>query len=350
VIVQDVQDLPAAASLPVDGPIPNTAIGCSALVSNTTGHGNTATGFGALLSNTTGEGNTASGAGALSHNTTGTGNTAIGFQALHENTTGSSNTASGESALFSNTTGFANTASGANALGTNTGGSGNTASGVGALLSNIDGDGNTASGFGALSSNTGGGFNTASGALALAELGVGSNNIAIGDSAGATLTTGNLNIYVGSPGGGDESNTIRIGDATTHDRAFIAGISAAMVMGEPVMVNADGQLGTLVSSRRFKEDIQDMGEASSGVLRLRPVTFRYKGALAEGNRTLEYGLIAEEVAEVQPNLVVYSRTAEVETVLYHKLVPMLLNELQKQHRQLAELKTRLEALETLTRP
>jgi hypothetical protein len=147
-----------------------------------------------------------------------------------------------------------------------------------------------------------------------------------------------------------EFNTIRIGNGK-HDRAFIAGISGVGVTGEPVavMINANGQLGTMLSSRRFKAEIHDMGEASSGALRLRPVTFRYQEALAAGSRTLEYGLIAEEVAEVQPDLVGYSRTGEVTTVQYHKLVPMLLNELQKQHRQLAELKARLEALERFAR-
>jgi len=124
------------------------------------------------------------------------------------------------------------------------------------------------------------------------------------------------------------------------------------VMGAAVMVNSLGQLGTVLSSRRFKEEIQDMREASSGLLRLRPVTFRYKEAFADGARPVQYGLIAEEVAEVHPDLVVYSRTGEVETVQYHKLVPMLLNELQKQHRRIdalqaenAELKARLEVVE-----
>jgi hypothetical protein len=261
------------------------------------------------------------------------------------------NTAIGCHALTSNTAGLANTAIGFDALFRNTTGSGNTASGADALEENTTGNFNTASGFDALENNTMGDNNTASGAYALDSLTSGSNNTALGFGAGEALETGSFNIYVDNAGVEEESNTIRIGTNGTHTNTFIAGISGVMVLetAQPVMVAADGQLGTVASSRRFKEEIQDMGEASRGVRRLRPVTFRYKGAPATGSRTLEYGLIAEEVAEIQPDLVVYSRTGEVATVQYHKLVPMLLNELQKQHREVAELKARLESLERFVR-
>ena len=277
-------------------------------------------------------------------------NTAIGTDAL-SSTTGTNNTASGAFALSSNTTGIGNTATGRDALFSNITGSGNTASGFLALSSNT-GSNNTANGQSALLNNTTGTDNTAFGQSALLNNDTGSGNIAIGANAGSALTTGSSNISIGNLGVAGESNTIRIGTSGTHTRAFIAGINGTPVMGAAVMVNSLGQLGTVLSSRRFKEEIQDMREASSGLLRLRPVTFRYKEAFADGARPVQYGLIAEEVAEVHPDLVVYSRTGEVETVQYHKLVPMLLNELQKQHRRIdalqaenAELKARLEAVE-----
>src|SRR5207249_2220069 len=197
-------------------------------------------------------------------------------------------------ALRNNTTGSQNTASGFNALLANMSGANNTATGQEALRNTI-GNNNTASGFQALLSNT-----------------TGSNNIAIGSAAGISLTGGDNNIYVGSLGptsGTDESNTIRIGNGS-QTRAFMAGISGTTVMGAAVMVNSSGQLGTVLSSRRFKEEIQDMGAATSGLLRLRPVTFRYKEAFADGTRAAQYGLIAEEVAEVYPDLVAYSGTGE----------------------------------------
>ena len=306
-------------------PPSNTAVGTGALASNTTGFFNTASGTNALASNTTGGSNTASGSGALRGNTTGGSNTASGSAALNRNTTGSFNTASGFFALLSNTTGFDNTASGRSALVNNTTGISNTAIGSGALQSNIAGNNNTAIGFG----------------------------------AGASQTTGSFNIYLDNSGVEAESNTIRIGALGVHTRAFIQGISGVSTAeaGTAVLIDSAGQLGTLSSSRRYKEEIHDMGEASSGLLRLRPVTFRYKEAFADGARRVQYGLVAEEVAGVYPDLVVYSLTGEVETVQYHKLNAMLLNELQKHHRRLdalkaenADLKARLEALERFVLP
>ena len=292
----------------------NTAVGGSALHSNTTGNVNTASGLGALYSNTEGTGNTANGVNALGNNTIGGNNTASGVDALRRNTTGNSNTASGALGLYFNTTGSQNTASGQQALYNNTTGANNTASGMLALQSNTTGSNNTAIGVGALSSNTTGG-----------------SNIAVGLNAGFGITTGISNIVIGNAGGA-ESNTIRIGN-TDQTRAFIAGISGVTSTGGvAVYVNSAGQLGTATSSRRFKDDIADMGETSSVLKQLRPVTFHYKADQNPKGRSLQYGLVAEEVEKVAPGLVARSANGEIETVFYQHLTPMLLNEYQKQQR------------------
>ncbi len=194
----------------------------------------------------------------------------------------------------------------------------NTSLGRGALNSNTTGDGNTASGVEALRSNTTGNYNTAGGADTLRNNTTGGFNLAIGDFAGSNLVTGDNNIYVGNSGESVESNIIRIGD-TDHTNAFIAGVQLV-----------------LASSRQFKQDIHDMDRASSDLMRLRPVTFRYKKEHDFGEGRLQYGLIGEEVAEVYPELVVYDDTGKVKTVEYQKLPSMLLNELQGQHRKLQE--------------
>ncbi len=292
----------------------NTASGNQALAGNTSGDANTASGNAALRANTTGSSNTASGARALLNNTTGTGNTASGVAALNGNTTGGHNTASGVAALASNTTGTSNTATGFQALASNTTGVRNTASGELALFRNTTGSDNTVSGFAALSKNTTGINNTANGVGTLTFNTTGSGNIALGYFAGSDATTGDNNIFIGNPGVAAESDTIRIGTGGVHMSAFIAGV--------PIVVP---------SSKRFKEDIRDMGQASTSLMRLRPVTFRYKKEYDAGDHRLQYGLIAEEVAEVYPELVVHDDTGRVRTVIYQELNVMLLNELQKQH-------------------
>jgi len=263
-----------------------------------------------------GGGNTASGVGALLNNTTGGNNTASGQGALLNNTTGGSNTASGDSALGNNTAGFQNTASGASALQSNTIGTQNTASGVAALQANTTGSQNTASGVAALQSNT-----------------TGANNVALGFNAGGNLTTGSFNIAIGSLGVAGEAATIRIG-STSQTRAFISGIRGVTTatVAIPVVVGTDGQLGTISSSRRVKDDIADMGEASGTLMKLRPVTFHYKSDKNPKGRTLQYGLVAEEVAKIAPGLVAHSADGKVETVYYQFLAPMLLNEYQRQQR------------------
>ncbi len=207
----------------------------------------------------------------------------------------------------------------------------------------------------ALANNTTGNSNTASGQNALENNTTGSNNIALGNDAGSSVTTGSANILIGNPGVAAESNTIRIGGGP-QTKAFIDGIrgvTTGVANAIPVLIDSSGQLGTVSSSRRYKEDIRDMADSSSGLMKLRPVTFRYTKAYANGDRPVQPGLIAEEVFEVFPDLVVHDSEGEIETVQYHKLIPMLLNELQKQERQnqiqgrrIAELMGRLSMLES----
>ena len=304
----------------------NTGLGENTLRNNTSGHLNTAVGSSSLFTNITGSRNTAVGVSSLQSNTIGERNTAVGDSALGKNTTGSRNTATGTSALLNNTTGDSNTARGVGALARNTTGSDNTANGVSALLFNSTGAGNTATGRSALFNNITGSSNTAVGDSALFRS-LGSDNIGIGFEAGGTLETGDNNIYIGHDGQTTESNTIRIGDGS-HTDAVIAGVSIVAP-----------------SSKRFKEDIHDMGEASSNLMGLRPVTFHYKKEYDAGDPRLQYGLIAEEVADVYPELVLNDETGKARTVLYQKLNVMLLNELQKQHQQIQELTERLTRLE-----
>jgi Chaperone of endosialidase len=301
--------------------------------------GNTAGGTGALQNNTDGFYNTADGFGALQNNTTGFGNTATGGYVLFNNITGGVNTASGLNALYSNITGSNNTATGAFAL-QNTTSSNNTAAGAYALFSTTNGGINTASGAFALENTTTGSFNTAYGGTALQFNTTGFNNIAVGYRAGVALTTGSHNIYLGNSGGtATESNTIRLGDVQT--RTFIAGIAGGLVSGSAVVIDNQGQVGIQASSSRYKRDIQPMGAHSRGLHHLRPVIFRYKDD-AQGER--QYGLIAEDVAHVYPELVTRGVSGEVEAVRYHEVIPMLLNEVQHQQRQVATQAQELAAL------
>ncbi len=327
----------------------NTAVGAYALDANTTGLFNVALGAEALGANTTANYNTAVGTLALDANTIGTRNTALGFRALSSNTTASSNTAIGDNALFSNTTGSYNVALGKDALSLNTTASFNTAFGAFALGVNTTGYQNVALGHDALGDNTTGGKNVAVGAGALAQS-TGIGNIAIGAGAGANVTTGIANIHIGNYGNSGDSNKLRIGSFQTE--TFIDGIHGNTTSGGvTVFVNSSGDLGTSTSSRRFKEDIADLGALSERLLALRPVSFRYtKEAAGEGERPLEYGLIAEEVAEVFPELVAYDEEGQPYTVRYHLLVPLLLNELQREQETVAALRARVEALERHSRP
>jgi Chaperone of endosialidase len=368
----------------------NTASGFEALFTNTTGRWNTAngaralnhnngdlntaTGNNALRDNQTGTRNTAAGAGALRMNTTGNFNTADGFHALLSNQVGSNNTATGVNALFSNTGsingatfGSFNTANGVNALFTNTTGFRNTAIGVSALSSNLDANENTALGADALMSNQFQGGNTAVGVRALsAQTQFGANNTAIGVDAlknnglppfgqapnantavgvGALFNnqSGLLNTALGVQAGFNVTtarNVIciaHIGQNVSFSTWIdnIYGVTTQSGITAPVIVSNTGQLGTVASSERFKKDITAMEKASEAILSLRPVTFHYK---TDTTGTPQFGLIAEEVAKVNPALVLPDKEGKPYSVRYDQVNAMLLNEFLKEHRKVEELK------------
>src|SRR5206468_6499931 len=318
----------------------NTAIGFDALYGNTTGDSNTATGSGALLSNTTGIRNTANGFAALASNTTGNRNTATGRGALGNNTTGNHNTANGHNALIFNSTGDSNTAIGTFAMVFNTTGNQNTVNGYGAMLFNTTGNQNTGTGYFAVYQNTTGNNNTGHGYSALLNNTTGVGNIALGSFAGANLTTGDNNIDIGNQGVAGEAGTVRIGTQGTHTATYVAGINGAGVMGVAVKINAAGQLGVGVSSERFKEEIKPMDKASGTIFALKPVSFRYKKDI-DSERTPQFGLVAEDVAKVNPDLVVRDADGKVYTVRYEAVNAMLLNEFLKEHRKVEKLEAAL---------
>ncbi|PYL76819.1 MAG: hypothetical protein DMF26_05555 [Verrucomicrobia bacterium] len=279
--------------------------------------------------------NTVQGDDALISNS-GSYNTAFGSHALFTNTTGSNNTGTGVGALYGNTTGTSNTATGSASLNFNTTGNNNTATGVSALQLNSTGNNNTATGVDALVSNTTGRTNTAAGQNALGHNTSGNSNIALGNNAGAKLTTGDENIEIGNRGVAGEHETIRIGEQGTQDATFIAGISGATVTGTAVVVNSSGQLGVAPSSRRFKQNIQTMGDASDILLALRPVTFEYKPDV-DPKGVSQFGLMAEEVEKVNPDLVARDDEGKPYTVRYDAVNAMLLNEFLKEHRKVEQL-------------
>jgi hypothetical protein len=287
----------------------NTVLGDDALVNNVSGVANTAVGGIALEFNTEGHYNTAIGFGALQFNQTGIENTAIGYGALPNNSNGQYNTATGRSALYYNTTGSNNTASGYRALETNTTGKFNTAIGGGALVSNVTGN----------------------------------NNIAMGFQAGARVR-GHNNIAIGNQGAARDSGAIRLGTTGTHTNAYIAGISGVTVpTGVPVIVDADGHLGTTTSSARYKEAIQPMDKASEAILALKPVTFRYKHDL-DPDGIPQFGLVAEDVEKVDPDLVARDEQGKPYTVRYEAVNAMLLNEFLKEHRTVQQQQEEIAAL------
>ena len=312
-----------AVSPAPDGGYPNftTAEGDKALFSLSTGAGNTGLGWHSLFLDATGSFNTAVGVGTLVLNTADQ-NTAIGVGALLSNTTGPINTANGALALFHNTTGNANTAIGYQALFNNTNAGVNTAVGSQALESNMLGNLNTAIGGGALASSING-LNTAVGAGALA-LSTGVGNTALGESAGGNVNTANNVIAIGTLGA-DVSNSCFIGN--------IRGTTTTQNDAIPVLIDSAGQLGTASSSRRYKTDIKPMDKASECLLGLKPVSFRYK---VHKDITPQFGLIAEQVAEVNPDLVIYDADGKPYTVRYDAVNAMLLNEFLKEHKAFVE--------------
>jgi hypothetical protein len=347
----------------------NTAIGIDALYANTNGYYNTANGADALFSNTSGYENTANGTGALFSNTSGYENTANGTDALYSTTNGYENTANGYQALFFNTSGNENTATGFGALAFSTNGSDNTADGWSALGSLKSGSDNTGDGNGALGNTIGGGNtavgseafagyfdigkamnnNTAIGANSLPYLQTGDNNtavgwnslngltsgnknIALGYLAGQNVSAGTNNIEIGNAGDDSDNSTIRIGTEGTQTNTFIAGIhSATAASGVAVYVNSSGQLGTLTSSRRYKDHIQGMDQASDVLYALKPVTFKYKPGI-DPQGIPQFGLVAEDVEKVAPDLVAYDDQGKIFTVRYQAVDAMLLNEFLKEHR------------------
>ncbi|HEY2569179.1 MAG TPA: tail fiber domain-containing protein [Candidatus Udaeobacter sp.] len=301
----------------------NTAIGIFSLLSLTDGSFCTGVGAGALLTNTAAE-NTATGAAALFSNTTGSENTANGGFALFSNTEGGANTAIGNQALLNNTSGNDNTASGRQALLFNTTGGSNTAIGESCLFNNVDGGANTAIGLNALQNNTHGSNNTAIGLNALGGSSSGSHNVGLGDGAGVNVTSA--------------SNVICIGaDGNNIDNACYIGqiFGATSSGGTAVFVNSNGRLGTATSSRRFKDDIKPMDKASEALFALKPVTFHYKREIDPAG-TSQFGLIAEQVERVNPDLVVRDQKGKPYTVRYDQVNAMLLNEFLKAHRKIQE--------------
>jgi len=316
------------------------------MLNNTTGNNNTAIGAGVLFSNNADD-NTAIGADALSHNTTGSSNVAVGSGALLGNQTLNNNTAVGFKALANNIgdTGSGlseNTAVGANALLNNTTGFTNAATGVSALKNNTEGGDNTANGFAALRNNTTGNNNTAVGWEALFNNTTGGGNIALGLQAGYQLTTGFDNIDIGNSGVAGESGAIRIG--TNQGKTFIAGISGATVSGgTTVFIKGDGQLGTSTSSARFKDEIRPMDKTSEVLFSLKPVSFRYKKEI-DPERIPQFGLVAEEVEKVNPDLIVRDKDGKVYSVRYDQVNAMLLNEFLKEHRTVQAQQKEIDAL------
>ena len=341
-----------------DGGYPNftTAEGQKALFSLTTGAANTAVGWFSLFSDTEGSFNTATGAGTLLFNTAGS-NTAFGAAALLFNTTGEDNTAVGTAALLNNANGIVNTAVGSAALRDNTDGNFNTAVGQQALSANISGQENTAIGFVALANHPTGNFNTAVGTSALLNTtaaqntavgahalqtnDTGNSNTAVGNGA-LVSSTGSGNIALGQNAGGSvttASNVTCIGTsgANVDNTTWIShvfGVTTQSGMTAPVIVSNTGQLGTVSSSRRFKHDIRPMEKTSEAILGLKPVTFHYK---SDETNTPQFGLIAEEVAAVNPDLVMPDENGNIYSVRYDQVNAMLLNEFLKEHHKVEKL-------------
>jgi hypothetical protein len=313
----------------------NTALGFQALFSDTTGGSNTATGVRALFSNVNGANNTATGVLALGANTSGFNNTAVGWSTLGRNTTGAHNTAVGVNALFNNN-GIGNTAVGRDALFSNTSGGNNNAFGRGALDSNTIGLFNNAHGNGALGDNVGGSENNAFGDFALGNS-TGTGNTAIGDFAGLNLTTGNGNVCIGQGvlGVAGESNTTRIRNIG----------STAQSSGIFVTVDSVGgtKLGFVSSSARYKEEIKPMDTDSESLFALKPVTFRYKADM-DPAQARQYGLIAEDVAKVNPDLVITDPDGKPATLRFLSIQAMLLNEFLKEHRKVEQQETTIRDL------
>jgi Chaperone of endosialidase len=310
--------------------VANTGLGWYALLSDAAGNYNTAVGAGALIFNAA-DSNTAVGAAALLLNSTGTQNVAVGSNALGNNNGGFDNNAVGYFTLFNNTSGNSNNAVGTGALSTNHNGAQNSAFGDEVLISNISGNGNAAVGSDALFSNVTGDDNTAIGLSALNNS-TGSSNTALGAFSASGVTTANGVICIAALGANVDNSCFigHIRDVATQNADAI-----------PVVIDTNNQLGTMSSSRRFKKEIKPMGTASEAILSLKPASFYYK---SDSKGTPQFGLIAEEVAEVNPALVVRDKNGEIYTVRYDAVNAMLLNEFLKEHRKVEEQQTTITQL------
>ncbi len=310
----------------------NTAVGDEALLHNTTGFSNCAVGVGALFSNNDGGQNTAVGSDALSQNVTGVHNTGIGAQALFANIA-SDNTAVGYAALNTNGIGISNTATGSQVLSNNSTGNFNSADGFQALQANTTGSANTAVGSTALQHNQSGNANTAIGIGALANNTSGSNNIALGVNAGSNVVTASHTICIGITG-------VNVTDGCYIGHVFEEPLDPDNLT---MAIDVHGKVGTLASSRRFKDQIKPMDKTSEAILALKPVTFHYK---SDKNCSPRFGLIAEEVAEVNSNLVARDKEGKPYSVRYDQVNAMLLNEFLKEHRKVRELEKGMAAIST----
>jgi Chaperone of endosialidase len=261
-------------------------------------------------------------------------NTADGYSSLNANTSGSDNTAIGYYALVSNTAN-GNTATGSQTLRENITGTYNTATGYGALSANTA-DGNTANGVQALTSNQGGFYNTAVGYAALRDNTAGSYNTALGNAAGSNIT-GSGNVCIGQG---------LFGEAGVSGTTWIKNVYASQATARAVYVDGDNKIGTQSSSRRYKEEIKPMDTASETLFALKPVTFRYKKEI-DRSRALSFGLIAEEVVMISPDLITRDEEGQPQTVRYEAINAMLLNEFLKEHRTVKELKSTLAKQEAM---
>ena len=281
----------------------------------------------------------------------GTANTFLGTTAGNLTLTGIENAGFGSFAMHSLTSGDDDTGVGENSLFSTTTGSGDTAIGQGTMFFNTTGSDDTAVGFEALAVTNSGAGNTAVGSRALFNS-LNDGNTAVGLNAGTNLSSGASNIYLGANvlGLATESNTMYLGKVGTQTKTLIAGvrgITTASATAIPVLIDANGQLGTVSSSVRFKRDIHDMADASHRLFDLRPVTFRYTKPYSDGSQPVQFGLVAEEVAAVFPELAVPDAEGRVETVHYETLNVLLLNEVQHQQRQIDDLKRELSEVRQL---
>ncbi|MDQ3198627.1 MAG: tail fiber domain-containing protein [Verrucomicrobiota bacterium] len=356
-------DTMLAVTPPPLGGYPNnvTALGDGALSDDNPGSDNTGLGFEALKDTTSaGIFNTAVGSGSLGNNTTGYNNVGVGYQAALGNTTGTCNTAVGAGALGANTTGVLNVAVGERALLAHVHGGSNVAVGPGAMTLGINGNYNTAVGSTAMAFSNGsdnlalgagamnmanGSFNVALGSFAGLYF-AGNTNIALGYQAGQNVTgKGGKNIEIGNQGLAADNGVIRLGTEGSQKTTFVAGIrNAPLAAGVAVGISADGQLGVRASSARFKEAIQPMDRASEVLLALQPVTFRYKKEI-DPAALPQFGLVAEEVAKVDPDLVARDAAGKPFTVRYDEVNAMLLNEFLKEHRKVEAQDARIAQLE-----